>query len=454
MRRIQDSWSRNHTPNFAGLISKTALACFFGRPPVLPSDDIVQSFAARISPSAAMATSCVTSTRIPGSPPGRRSRLGTADACARTVTRSFDRVKRSPAANRRRKIASPAFASNGDASSFEAEADDLTTGDVHGAYLHSVASLTVAPDEMRALLKVLQAQGATVVRPSARENLHPLCIPLAVFADGTKACLKLNVEDGGVEVVRVAVGGMHLQLLARTSKEYVHKALVEEEAVCGESSLDSTSDSKSKSEKGPIRRAAGEIGDVLYEPGSFTTLGKDLPVYLTLRVGKFPCQMEGLVQKHLSKDPSDELSAIVTCDLYKATFPFWGRPHWYVSNVYHQLHRDEESRDCARFALTDCEWSTVGSANDLKKVLTRSGWSGKTVDEIKEIIDTRRGPDRNAFDAPKTETEMATELAATLLDKAALGELSVKEIIQRLAECYSTAEKPGLAKLVMSAFVL
>jgi hypothetical protein len=76
------------------------------------------------------------------------------------------------------------------------------------------------------------------------------------------------------------------------------------------------------------------------------------------------------------------------------------------------------------------------------------------VDEIKAIIDTRRGPNRDAFDGPKTDAQVAEELATCLLDKLAFGELTVKETIQRLAECYSTADKAGLAKLVMSAYSL
>ena len=70
------------------------------------------------------------------------------------------------------------------------------------------------------------------------------------------------------------------------------------------------------------------------------------------------------------------------------------------------------------------------------------------------IIDTRRGPNRDAFDGPRTDAQVAEELALCLLDKLAFKELTVKESIQRLAECYSTAEKASLAKLVMSAYSL
>jgi hypothetical protein len=162
--------------------------------------------------------------------------------------------------------------------------------------------------------------------------------------------------------------------------------------------------------------------------------------------------MEALAQKHLEKQ--DEMSAFVTCDLYKSTFDKWGRPHWYLSGVYDDLGRAEEARDCARFALTDCEWCTLGNGDDLARCLQRSGWGGKSVDEVKAIIDTRRGPNRDAFDGPRTEAQIAEELALCLLDKLAFRELTVKESIQRLAECYSTAEKASLAKLVMSAYAL
>jgi hypothetical protein len=258
-------------------------------------------------------------------------------------------------------------------------------------------------------------------------------------------CLKVSQEDGvTLEVVAVS-DNVHLSLLARTCAEYVHKAMVVEEAAMADSESDSA-------ESNAVALAAGTVGAALYDAGSFATLGKELPVFLTLRVGKFPDAMEALAQKHLEK--KDEMSAFVTCDLYKSTFGLWGRPHWYLSNVYDDLGRTEEARDCARFALTDCEWCTLGNKADLVKCLTRSGWGEKNVDEIKAIIDTRRGPNRDAFDGPKTDAQVAEELATTLLDKLAFGELTVKETIQRLAECYSTADKAGLAKLVMSAYSL
>ena len=77
-----------------------------------------------------------------------------------------------------------------------------------------------------------------------------------------------------------------------------------------------------------------------------------------------------------------------------------------------------------------------------------------SVDEIKAVVETRRGPNRNAFDGPKTDEQLAEEEATVLLDKVAAGEMQVTEITQRLAECYSNSDRPALAKLVMSSFAL
>ena len=358
------------------------------------------------------------------------------EATRRVRARSRARV--SAPANRRRDGRFVPRASSDDA-------EDLTTGLAHAEYLRSVAAIT-PPAELGALVAVLQAQGGEVVAPSARDGLHPLCIPLATREEDT-VCLKVSQEDGvTLEVVAVSER-VHLSLLARTCAEYVHKAMVQEEAALLEAEADEADDAAR-----PVASAAGAVGASLYESGAFATLGKDLPVYLTLRVGKFPDAMEALTQKHLDKH--DEMSAFVTCDLYKSTFGAWGRPHWYLSNVYDDLGRAEEARDCARFALTDCEWSTLGNSDDLDACLRRSGWGDKSVDEIKAIIDTRRGPNRESFDGPRTDAQIAEELALCILDKLAFRELTVKESIQRLAECYSTAEKASLAKLVMSAYSL
>uniref|UniRef100_A0A7S0KD03 Uncharacterized protein n=1 Tax=Micromonas pusilla TaxID=38833 RepID=A0A7S0KD03_MICPS len=310
---------------------------------------------------------------------------------------------------------------------------DLVSGVAYSEYIRDAAGIS-PPAELGALAAVLRAQGAALVAPNDRGGIHPLCVPLARRADDSTVALMISpAGDNTVQVVSVAPDGFSLNLLAKTCRDYVHKAIVEEEAADGESA--------------EVAEAAGAIGASLHEAGAFHTLGKELPVYITLRVGKFPDVMEQLARRHLDK--GDEQSALVTCDLYKATFEGWGRPHWYLSQVYADAGRHEEARDAARFALTDCQWSTAGAP--LEDVLERCGWGGQSVDETKAFIETRRGPAAEQFDGPKSEQQLAEEEAAVLLDKVYAGEMRLGEITQRLAKCYMDGDKGALAKLVMSS---
>ena len=138
--------------------------------------------------------------------------------------------------------------------------------------------------------------------------------------------------------------------------------------------------------------------------------------------------------------------------MYKGTFEGWGRPHWFLSQVYADAGRHEEARDAARFALTDCQWSTAGAPLDA--LLERCGWGGQTVDETKTFIETRRGPAADKFDGPKSESQLAEEAAAVLLDKVYAGEMKLSEITTALAKCYMDSENGALAKLVMSSISL
>jgi hypothetical protein len=182
-----------------------------------------------------------------------------------------------------------------------------------------------------------------------------LSLSETVAAGGETVCLMVSPLDSITTQV-VAADGINLRLLAKTCKEYIHKAVVEEEAAAA--AADEAESSEGESYR--IAAAAGTVGAALHESGAFNTLGKELPVYLALRVGKFPDTMEALARRHIAKD--DETSALITCDLYKGTFEGWGRPHWYLSQVYADMGREEEARDAARFAVTDCEWSTMVGA--------------------------------------------------------------------------------------------
>ena len=180
----------------------------------------------------------------------------------------------------------------------------------------------------------------------------------------------------------------------------------------------------------------------MYESGSFATLGKELAVYLT-RVGKFPDTMERLVKRHLDK--GDEIAAFVARDLYGRFRRGDRRTGISVrcTRISGGTRRRATRRDSHSRIARGGHFGDVS----VEECAARSGWAGMSVDEIKAVVETRRGPNRNAFDGPKTDEQLAEEEATVLLDKVAAGEMQVTEITQRLAECYSNSDRPALAKL-------
>jgi len=322
------------------------------------------------------------------------------------------------------------------------DADSLRDGSAHAAYVRDAANAE-APAELEALVRVLEAQGCALVRPNARRGLHPLVMPLAKTGDGEDetyyGLMMVEGTAGGdaaasqaMPVVRVR-GGVHATLVGKSASEFVHRAIVEEEA-------------RSDEERTVVAAAAGAVGVSLHNHGAFTTSGKEFDVYVTTQIGKFPSSMEGLVKRHL--DRGDEQSALITCDLYKSTFGEWGAPHVFISDLYAKLGRDEEARDAARHAL-QTPWSTIGGAEAIERMIRAAGWEGKNVAEIKEVLESRRGPSAAAFDGPKSEKQLAREESELLLDQLAAGEIEAATVNQRLAECYMNAGKPTLAKFIM-----
>lgn len=57
----------------------------------------------------------------------------------------------------------------------------------HAAYVSEVA-VASCPKRLPALLKVLEAQGHSLLSPSDRNGLHPLLIPLSTFSAGGECC--------------------------------------------------------------------------------------------------------------------------------------------------------------------------------------------------------------------------------------------------------------------------
>lgn len=328
--------------------------------------------------------------------------------------------------------------STGGGDSSNDDDDVLASGERHAEYVRDAAGKR-APAELPALLRVLVAQGYALRAPSARSGTHPLVVPLGVKADADDGetvvvGLMMREDEGEDSTPVVAVrDGVHLTLLAKNASQYVHRAIVEEEA---------TSDERETK----VAAAAGSVGVSLHNHGAYKTSGKEFDVYVTTQVGKFPSSMEGLVRRHLNR--GDEQSALITCDLYKSTFGEWGAPHVFICDLYAKLGRGEEARDAARHAL-QTPWATIGSADAVTRMIELAGWKGKTVGEIKEVLESRRGPSAAAFDGPKTPEQLAREESELLLDQIVAGEVDVAKVNQRLAECYMNAGKGKLAKFIM-----
>ena len=83
-----------------------------------------------------------------------------------------------------------------------------------------------------------------------------------------------------------AARGIHLRLLATSAKDYVHKAIVEEDA---------RDDGSRRGRRRRRRRRSGDVRVRIRHPR------QRAGGVLTLRVGKFPDTMEALVKRHLDK---------------------------------------------------------------------------------------------------------------------------------------------------------
>lgn len=118
------------------------------------------------------------------------------------------------------------------------EHDDLIPD--HEKYLQEVG-LGSRTQNLEPLLRVLQAQGLTIVLPTERALLHPLAIPLAKGpAQATQTAnaalrgpeaytclLQYSVGSGtaggGLPIVQMSSEALAVALLARNPDEYLHR---------------------------------------------------------------------------------------------------------------------------------------------------------------------------------------------------------------------------------------
>eukprot|EP00878_Enallax_costatus_P032447 GHUV01035657.1.p1 GENE.GHUV01035657.1~~GHUV01035657.1.p1 ORF type:complete len:287 (+),score=54.57 GHUV01035657.1:112-972(+) len=208
----------------------------------------------------------------------------------------------------------------------------------HAAYVSEVAVVS-CPKRLPALLRVLEAQGHSLLSPSDRSGLHPLVIPLSTF-DGSPAAAGSSSRSVlgllrwpqpshhkamQLPLVSMSRDGFNLTLLARSVDEYLHRLLAEEDVSSG---------------PGPVSAAAGDDGEELYTPGAIEAAGFDkqkFNLYIIRKVGMFPDVCEALSLGHLAR--GDETSAMVASEWYMRNnhFPGWGRPYEFASELFQKV---------------------------------------------------------------------------------------------------------------------
>mmetsp|Transcript_19791 Transcript_19791/g.23745 ORF Transcript_19791/g.23745 Transcript_19791/m.23745 type:complete len:422 (+) Transcript_19791:115-1380(+) len=322
----------------------------------------------------------------------------------------------------------------------------------HAAYIREVAAME-PPPMLDTLLDVLKAQGNEIMSASDRKSLHPLVIPLARRPETQEVLGLLRwpqtpksaaSNDGKWELPVVTATPGNIRLNAMTAKEYVHRALVEEDAQLGTQDI------------GPVRRATGEQGTALYTAGEFAeALQPRLDVYMTTRVGKFPEVMERLVDNHLGKN--DETSALITCEWYTRMNEDWGRPGALHADYLKKFDRPDEARDTARVALCSPWWTLGWPINDMVEL---SELGGRTLqwarDSLKGEEAMRAARESGQQVDERSPVEQALYDADALMDfacaDAQLGDPDAwSRVRPALVEKYNEAGLTDVARFVAAA---
>ncbi|KAL3150032.1 hypothetical protein ABBQ38_013385 [Trebouxia sp. C0009 RCD-2024] len=306
----------------------------------------------------------------------------------------------------------------------------------HSQYIQSVAA---QPQHLEALLKVLQAQNQELVSPSDRSHLHPLVIPLAAHqascgqSELVYTCLLRQVTLSGASeqvtpVVQMSRRSCFLNLAARNTEEYLHRALAQEDVDTG---------------PGAIAEAAGQAGQQIYNPGDAAS---SLYAYLTRKAGMYPDIVEQLVANHLNK--GDSMSALITSEWYMRPkhFAGWGRPYEFTAGLYKQLGRLEESRDSARVALRLPWWSLSTGFAAVRQMAGLQGDASAVQKALKEQTYAANGALPPGAMPAKDDRQVLIEDAEFIMNRAAAGEVSWDDIRPQLAEKYEQAGLSDVAE--------
>lgn len=316
----------------------------------------------------------------------------------------------------------------------------------HGRFLNEVALIPGHGHRAELLIDVLVAQGQAAVSPFDRSNLHPLLVPLAQQGDTVTGFLRWPTNHKSImalPIVSMKRRGAALALLARSTDEFIHRALLEEDISIGEAST---------TEQGrKVAQAAGTAGKEIYLPGGYTSSGaSSVNAYLTKCAGMYTDVAESLTAAHLSR--GDTMSALITAEWYMRAshFPGWGRPFEYASQVMKGVGRDEEARDIARIALRMPWWTFLDGYQGVRDIAGLSGG----VEEIRNVMIVQDEMS-NGGNLPglrtnvKTKEEEALDDASWLLNRPAAGEASWDDIKEELASKYKEAGLSFVGDFVM-----
>ncbi|KAG0581573.1 hypothetical protein KC19_4G262100 [Ceratodon purpureus] len=310
-----------------------------------------------------------------------------------------------------------------------AASSSVATGPEHATFVREVAAME-PPASLQALLSVLQAKGESVVSPySTRRGVIPLAIPLTETAEGEMtALLRWPTPASGMDVPVVRVKSFGVTLLAKSPEEFIHRALVEEDAA---------------GSSGRIAECAGEVGSGLYRRGDFElSKSSSVDVYLMKKVGLFPDVFERLAMRHF--DNGDNISALVTGEYYasKKHFPGFGRPFVFNAELMLKVGRKLEAKDAARCALRSPWWTLGSSYADVANI---AGWGEEQIEFMRERV-SEEGRREDLLKG-KDLAQVAVDQAAFLLDLAAV-DCTWDDVREQLANFYKEAGFDDIARFV------
>lgn len=302
----------------------------------------------------------------------------------------------------------------------------------HVSFVKDVAA-TQPPQHLSQLLSILKTRGESIISPGARQGLIPLAIPLSKNSSGNvTALLRWPTAPPEMEMPVVEVRKYGVWLLAKSVDQFIHRALVEEDAKNGQE----------KNEE--VFYASGDAGKKLYRKGDFAESGiPNLDSYLLKKVGIFPDILERKVTRHFEE--GDHVSALVTGEFYtkKEHFPGFGRPFVFNAEVLLRVGRKVEAKDAARGALKS-PWWTLGCK--YQDVATIAQWDDEQIEYIKEkVTEEGRQEDLRKGKAP---AQVVLDEAAFLLDLASV-EGEWDDYLELIAKCYEKAGLDDVAKFIL-----